>query len=261
MSYLNSNRVWFENKLWKHSLKKELICKKFDYDSIPLRFFSVIPSACRIKSDLLCVSYRVIHDVSWTHLSQLVWSSPSLTHPSVSSYACLYLHYPQMTLSSLIACYIFILCAFFLVHFYLLPSLGNSYLSFKIPPKYHFLWETFFVSQTELKDPPPCPDSCLCISTPAPPMLYTKYVKWICLLTVETSLRLETIFSSFYSQQLTQSLVHGNCSVSVCRVNKWVDGWVDEWRDVQAPRGIPFPSIPLLHPSLSFQGSWKLPLG
>lgn len=159
---------------------------------------------------------------------QLVWSSPSLTHPSVSSYACLYLHYPQMTLSSLIACYIFILCAFFLVHFYPLPSLGDSYLSFKIPPKYHFLWETFFVSQTELKDPPPCPDSCLCISTPAPPMLYTKYVKWICLLTVETSLRLETIFLSFYSQQLTQSLVHGNCSVSVCRVNKWVDGWVGE---------------------------------
>ena len=157
-----------------------------------------------------------------------------------------------MILLSLIPCYTFILCAFFLVHFYLLPSLGNSYLSFKIPSKYHFLWETFLVSQTELKDPPPCPDSCLCISTPAPPMLYTTHVKWICLLTVETSLRLETIFSSFYSQQLTQSLAHGNCSISVCWVNKWVDGWVDEWRDAQTPSAIPFPSIPWLHPSLSF---------
>ena len=132
------------------------------------------------------------------------------------------------------------------------PSLGNSYLSFKIPPKYHFLWEAFFVSQTELRDPPPCPDSCLCISTPAPPMLYTKYVEWICLLTAETSLKLESVFSSFYSQQLTWPLARGNCSVSVCWVNRWVDGWVDEWRDAQAPCDILFPSIPLLHPSPSF---------
>ena len=149
-----------------------------------------------------------------------------------------------MILLSLIPCYTFILCASFLVHFYLLPSLGNSYLSFTIPPKYHFLWETFLVSQTELKDPPPCPESCLCISTPAPPMLYTTHVKWICLLTVETSLRLETIFSSFYSQQLTQSLAHGNCSISVCWVN---NEWLGEWMG-EGMHKLPVPSHSLAFP-------------